>query len=334
MQDGIGRRIEYLRISVTDRCNLRCRYCMPPQGIEQIPHKELLTLEEIARLVHIMTGLGISKVRLTGGEPLVRRNLRKLVEDIHSLPELRDIAMTTNGVLFAPLAKEYAASGLSAVNISLDTLDAAKYDRITGMSRAGGRSNLDRVLEAIDTSVRLGLKVRLNCVPSREFNEEDVVSLAALAKDKPIDVRYIELMPIGCGREYTGISQEELLGRIEAAYGAAAAEPPLTGLAAGPAQYYRLEGFCGRIGFISPMSHKFCSGCNRVRLTCEGRLKLCLHYDSGIELKPLLRGGASDEDIRAAIESALQVKPAEHHFYDADGMQQHEDARKMVQIGG
>ena len=338
MQDGLGREIDYLRISVTDKCNLRCRYCMPPHGITPLAHEEILTLEEIVRLVGIMEQLGIRKVRLTGGEPMVRKNLPWLVEQIHGLCGIREIAMTTNGTLFAPQAKVYREAGLTAVNISLDTLDPERFCCITGCDKADRAAGVDSVLRAIDAALEQQLRVKINCVPCVEMNGDDLEGIAMLAEDRPVDVRFIELMPIGCGKDYTGISSEEILRRLEQHFGKAIAISEKVNMETGPAEYYQFPGFCGRIGFISPISHKFCRECNRVRLTCEGRLKLCLHYDRGLELKPLLRGGASDEEIGRQIVNALKEKPSEHHFREkaADGglTDGAEEQRKMVQIGG
>ena len=194
------------------------------------------------------------------------------------------------------------------------------------------------MLRAIDAALEQQLRVKINCVPCVEMNGEDIEGIAALAADRPVDVRFIELMPIGCGKNYTGISSEEILRRLEQLFGKAIAFSEKVNMATGPAEYYQFPGFSGRIGFISPISHKFCRECNRVRLTCEGRLKLCLHYDRGLELKPLLRSGASDEEIGRQIINALKEKPSEHHFREraaggglTDGA---EEQRKMVQIGG
>lgn len=323
---------------------------MPPQGITPLSHEEILTLEEIYRLVGIMEQLGIRKVRLTGGEPMVRKNLPWLVEQIHGLPGIREIAMTTNGTLFAPQAKVYRKAGLTAVNISLDTLDPEHFCSITGCDGAEPAAGVESVLQGIDAALEQQLLVKINCVPCVEMNGDDLEDIAMLAADKNLDVRFIELMPMGCGKNYTGISSEEILRRLERRFGAAIAIPGKSPLAVagrvadpyekmdGPAAYYRFPGFSGRIGFISPISHKFCRECNRVRLTCEGRLKLCLHYDKGLELKPLLRSGALDEEIGRQIINAMKEKPSEHHFREsaageelADGV---EEQRKMVQIGG
>lgn len=338
MQDGLGREIDYLRISVTDKCNLRCRYCMPPYGITPLAHEEILTLEEIFRLVGIMEQLGIRKVRLTGGEPMVRKNLPWLVEQIHGLCGIREIAMTTNGTMFAPQAEMYRSAGLTAVNISLDTLDPERFRCITGCDQADRAAGVDSVLRAIDAALEQQLRVKINCVPCVEMNGEDIEGIAALAVDRPVDVRFIELMPIGCGKEYTGIPSKEILRRLEQHFGKAIAFSEKVNMATGPAEYYQFPGFSGRIGFISPISHKFCRECNRVRLTCEGRLKLCLHYDRGLELKPLLRSGASDEEIGRQIINALKEKPSEHHFREKEAGEELpggvEEQRKMVQIGG
>lgn len=323
MIDGIGRTIDYLRISVTDKCNLRCRYCMPEDGVCLIPHDELLTLEEIFRVVRIMERLGIRKVRLTGGEPLIRKNLIKLVKDINSLEGIEEIAMTTNGVLFGEQAAQMKQAGLTGVNISLDTLDAERFHKITGFDY------LDKVLEAIKAAREMDMRVKINCVPCREFNEEDLLQLAALAMRENIDVRFIELMPLGCGKDFTGIPSDEIVSRLETEYGKATKSCEKRGN--GPAKYYDFDNFCGKIGFISPMSHSFCSDCNRVRLTAEGRLKLCLHYNHGIELKPLLRGGFSDEEILEQIRMIITKKPKEHDF---GGNEAASEQRKMVQIGG
>lgn len=325
MIDGIGRTIDYLRISVTDKCNLRCKYCMPENGIDLMPHEELLTLEEIFRVVRIMEGLGVKKVRFTGGEPLVRKNLVKLISDVNQLPGIEEIAMTTNGVLFGEQAEALKAAGLTSVNISLDTLNAECFQTITG---ADAHKN---VLEAIRAAREHGIKVKINCVPCREFNEKDIVVLAALAMWEDVDVRYIELMPVGCGANFHGIPSDEILKKLEAEYGPATPTDIRRGN--GPAKYYDFENFEGKIGFISPMSHKFCSECNRVRLTAEGRLKLCLHFDTGIELKPLLRSTMTDDEICEEIKRAILAKPKAHDFQNELGLSD-SDKRKMVQIGG
>lgn len=325
MKDGFGREIDYLRISVTDKCNLRCKYCMPEQGVAFMPHEAVLTLEEIYRVVRIMESLGVRKLRFTGGEPLVRKNLVKLIGDVNSLAGIEDIAITTNGILLKEKIDALRDAGLKRSNISLDTRDRNVFERITGYD------GLDCVLESIDAALDRGMQVKINCVPCRELNEPEIESIAKLAREKDVDVRFIELMPIGCGKDFHGISSGEILERLELRYGAA--RKMLSEMKSETAQYYLFEGFRGRIGFISPMSHKFCSACNRVRLTVEGRLKLCLHYDNGIELKPLLREGRSDDEIRECIAEAVKKKPETHAFSEKQ-IKEKEDQRKMVQIGG
>lgn len=325
MKDGFGREIDYLRISVTDKCNLRCRYCMPKEGVAVLPHEEVLTLEEIFRVVCIMESLGVKKVRFTGGEPLVRKNLVKLIGDVNALAGISDIAMTTNGLLLEEQLDALKKAGLRRVNISLDTCDSAVFERITGYD------GLARVLSAVDAALAAQMRVKINCVPCRELNDGSIETLAQLAREKNVDVRFIELMPIGCGKAFCGIASEEILERLERQYGAAKKALP-TGRSE-TAQYYVFDGFQGRIGFISPMSHKFCGECNRVRLTVDGQLKLCLHYDNGLALKPLLREGAGDDEIRERIESAVKEKPRAHAFSDKTA-REHEEKRKMVQIGG
>ncbi len=325
MKDGFDREIDYLRISVTDKCNLRCRYCMPKQGVEVMPHEEVLTLEEIFRVVRIMESLGVKKVRFTGGEPLVRKNLVKLISDVSGLAGISDIALTTNGVLLGEQLDALKKAGLKRTNISLDTLDKEVFLQITGYD------GLERVLAAMDTALAEGLRVKVNCVPCRELNDGGIEALAGLAREKNVDVRFIELMPIGCGKAFRGIASEELLARLEHTYGAC--ERVENVVKSETAQYYAFAGFRGRIGFISPLSHRFCGDCNRVRLTVEGQLKLCLHYDNGLSLKPLLRGGAGDNEIRERIVQAVREKPRAHSFSDRTA-QEHEEKRKMVQIGG
>lgn len=325
MKDGFNREIDYLRISVTDKCNLRCQYCMPKQGVAFMPHEDVLTLEEIYRVVRIMESLGVRKVRFTGGEPLVRKNLVKLIGDVNSLAGISDIAMTTNGVFLKEHIDALKQAGLKRVNISLDTCDREVFERITGYD------GLDCVMESIDAALDQGMRVKLNCVPCRELNEPEIVPLAKLAQKKSVDVRFIELMPIGCGKDFHGMPSKEILERLEQQYGAAKKEQPEG--KSETAQYYRFAGFCGRIGFISPMSHQFCGECNRVRLTVDGQLKLCLHYDNSLALKPLLRKGAGDDEILERIAAAVKAKPRAHSFSDTT-VREHEEKRKMVQIGG
>ncbi len=316
MTDGKGRKIEYLRLSVTDKCNLRCRYCMPEEGIRHLEHKDVLSFEELQTLTGILKELGIRKIRLTGGEPLVRKGVVSLVSMLPC-----DVYMTTNGCRLSEHAKALREAGLLGVNISLDTLDRDTFTKLTG------RDELALVLKGIDAAKEAGLSVKLNCVPIKDVNESEIEALCAFAKRISVDIRFIELMPIGCMHELTGIPTDAIIGRLGPVIAEPVGDAPdLTG----PAQYYRMNGSESRIGFISPMSHRFCDACNRIRLTADGYLKTCLQYTSGVDLRRLLRSGADHTTIRSAIESAIKDKPAAHDFGSDTGS----DTRKMVQIGG
>ena len=302
---------------------------MPADGVEDLTHEEVLSFEEILRVVKAMVPLGVKKIKLTGGEPLVRKNLVYLVEQLHQLPGIEDITMTTNGLLLEENLPALLSAGLTAVNISLDTLDPDRFRQITR------REGLDKVLSALDAASRSPLRsVKVNCLAVKEFNEEELPRLALLAKDREIEVRFIELMPIGFGKTLTPIPNTQILETLEQVYGKSA---PYEGrLGNGPAVYYQLPGFQGKIGFISAVSHRFCSQCNRVRLTSSGFLKLCLHYNNGIELRPLLRGGVSDSQLTETLREAIYNKPL-HHSFDGvkpEGEDDQLELKNMSQIGG
>ena len=299
LRDGQGRAIRYLRVSVTDRCNLRCRYCMPEGGVEWMDHSTLLSYEQIARLVGLFARLGVEKVRLTGGEPLVRRDLHRLTAAVSGTPGIREVAVTTNGVLLAEQLPGLVEAGLTGVNMSLDTLDREQFAAITR------RDQLPAALAGLEAALAVpGLKVKLNCVPMGE-NDSQLVPLAALARDRDLSVRFIELMPIGLGGSFPRRTEAEVLERLEAAFGPARACPQDEG--GGPGRYITFDGFRGRVGFISAMTHRFCDRCNRVRLTSSGFLKTCLQYDRGAALKPLLDAGAEDGVILDAIPGPLRT---------------------------
>ncbi len=325
MTDGIGRTIDYLRVSVTDKCNLRCQYCMPKEGVKRLPHDSLLSLEELYRVIAVMAELGVKKVRFTGGEPLVRKNLVKLIADVRKISGIEEIALTTNGILLGEKACALKEAGVDRVNVSLDTCDEKTFERITGYD------GYKQVREGILAARAAGMGVKINCVPCRELNGSAWEELALFAKNDGIDVRFIELMPVGCGKNFSGIPSDEVLKQLAERFG----EPkPCEGKRGnGPAAYYDFCGFRGKIGVISPMSHKFCEACNRVRLTAEGQLKLCLHYNSGIDLRPLLRDNVTDNELGGRICEAMKQKPASHAF-EQDVQEAESDTRKMVQIGG
>ena len=323
LEDTYGRVIDYLRISVTDRCNLRCRYCMP-DGIERIPMEDLLTYEEIVFVCAQAADLGIDSFRITGGEPLVRKGCTALVSMLRQIPGVRRVAMTTNGVLLGEYLDELLEAGLDAVNISLDTLDREQYKAITGTDE------LDRVLASVRQAAGR-LPVKINCVVLEGINEDAPAELAALARDLPVDVRFIELMPIGAARHMTGIPNAAVLSVIEKRYGRMKEDPETRG--DGPAVYRRPEGFSGRIGFISALHGKFCVGCNRLRLKSTGELKPCLCYADTVPLRGILRDNDPEkaERIREKIREAAALKPQAHCFECRESVT---EAKRMNEIGG
>ena len=323
--DSFGRTIDYLRLSITDRCNLRCLYCMPPEGVDWMPHDDVLRYEEIFRICRILAALGIGSIRITGGEPLIRKGTADLVRELKAVKGVSRIAMTSNGVLLAENLEALASAGLDAVNISLDTLDGERFRQLT---RSEG---LEKVLSAVDLALELGLKTKINCVPLRGFNEADIVKLAALAKNKSVTVRFIELMPLGAAAALQPLPADETVSLIEKEFGPM--EPSAANLGFGPAAYYALPGFAGHIGFISAVSHAFCGKCNRLRLAASGFLKPCLSSSLGLDLRGLVRGGASDGEIAQAVQELVEKKPAGHSFGGSREKRDHAD-KQMFRIGG
>ena len=303
MTDSFGRSLNYLRISVTDRCNLRCRYCMPEEGIAPLTHEDILCFDELERLVRIFADMGVNRVRLTGGEPLVRRDLPELAAQLKAVPGIDFLGLTTNGVLLAEHAQALCAAGVDAVNISLDTTNSLRYARITRRENwpqawAGVKAALTQEFQA----------VKINCVLSPDSHLDDWLGVAAMARNLPVTVRFIEWMPIGS--EGMAVQADEVLAAIAERFGALEILGQRTG--EGPASYYGVEGFAGTIGVIPAMSGHFCANCNRLRLTAAGELKLCLFYDAGIPLRGLLRSGADDGVIAKAIQEAVLSKPERH----------------------
>ena len=322
MRDGFGRQIDYLRISLTDKCNLRCSYCMPKDGVNMIPHERILSLEETARIASVMRDLGIRKIRLTGGEPLVRKNLSVLLRELDKIGFPDGVHITTNGTLLKDHLDELVEAHIAGINISLDTLRPETFRKLTGEDMLKG------VLEAAYEAYDKGIRIKINCVPIRGINDDELINIAYLAKDRRIDVRFIELMPIGCGRDFELIPSGEIKKILESTLGTLTACNDEG--RSQPAKMYDISGFSGRIGFISPMSQPFCSSCNRIRLTAEGFLKLCLEKPDGIDLRTPLRENADDAKLADLIVSAVRRKAASHDFR-ASGASEH---KKMVQIGG
>ena len=329
--DACQRSISYLRVSVTDRCNLRCVYCMPEKGVELVPMDEVLSYEQIRDIVRVAASLGLRRVRLTGGEPLARKGLVDLVAMINEITGIEDIALTTNGVALARSAQQLASAGLRRVNVSLDTLRPDRFREITRVGR------LEDVLEGIEAARDAGLTpIKLNAVVIAGLNDDEVVDFAASTVGEDWSVRFIELMPFAALEnrdQHTSstdgfVSNETTRRLIEDALGRLQNAAPVDGN--GPASYYRLPGAKGTIGFISPLSDEgFCGRCNRMRLTATGKLRPCLLTDSEIDLRPALQAG-DPEAIRERILEALAVKPDAHHLRDGNRPRRH----RMARIGG
>ncbi len=327
--DSFNRPISYLRVSVTDRCNLRCVYCMPPEGVPWRHHEEILRYEEIETVVRAAASLGISKVRLTGGEPLVRLGMVDLVAMLARIPGIDDLAMTTNGTLLARHAEELKTAGLKRVNVSLDTLRPERFRRIT---RLGELSN---TLGGIAAAREAGLlPVKVNTVVARGVNDDEVLDFALLTLEREWHIRFIEIMPLGqwqeAGSEWENnvVMTTEIRQRIETDLGPL--EPVKVSVGNGPAQYYRLPGAQGTVGFITPISEHFCYQCNRLRLTADGKLRPCLLSDDEIDLRTPLRQGATIEDVKRLIVEAVRAKPERHHLSEQVIPQE----RAMSEIGG
>lgn len=323
MLDRYGRVINYLRISVTDRCNLRCCYCMP-EGVQDVGMKNILTFEEIWEIVRTGVSLGITHIRITGGEPLVRKGCVDLIRGIREIPGVETITMTTNGVLLGNYGKQLKEAGVDGVNISLDTLDPKEFYKITG------KRELQEVLAGIRAAKTAGLPVKLNAVNRKEL---DPIPLVRYAQEENLPLRFIEMMPVGYDKKYVGRSNEELRETLEAVCGNAECmtnREELSRMGSGPAVYYQFSDLKVPVGFISAIHGKFCDTCNRVRLTAEGYLKLCLCYDEGEDLRRVLREGEK-ENLRTIMEQTIFRKPAAHCFeHPAEMTETHE----MVKIGG
>lgn len=322
--------VDTLRVSVTDRCNLRCVYCMPEEGVSHLPAENILRYEEILRIVRIGSSLGIRKVRITGGEPLVRKGFTGFISSLSSVQGIVDFCLTTNGVLLKDLSRELKQAGLQRVTVSLDSLRPDRYEEITG------RNKLNQVLLGIEASLAAGLApVKINVVVIRGMNDDEIVDFARLSVEFPLEVRFIERMPFGkreqtrgCGLwDKEGMAGKEVLQRIEDALGPLEPASPAVPLP-GPARLYRVPGSSGRIGLITPMTHPFCNTCTRLRLTPDGKLRGCLFSSSEIDVRRVLRSDESDEKVKEAIERSIQLKPK---CTEPDTSENH---RWMVEIGG
>lgn len=311
--DSFGRKIDYLRLSVTDRCDFRCTYCMA-EDMTFLPRKEVLSIEELERVAHIFVALGVAKIRITGGEPLIRRGVDQLLMTLGNMPGIRELALTTNGSQLRQRAQTLRDTGVNSVNISLDTLKASKFRLLT---RTG---DLATVLAGIDAAIAAGFeRIRLNAVILRGQNDDDILPLTHFAMDKGIDIAFIEEMPLGqvnaAGKPLEFVASSEIATLLESHY---RLTPLASDAQAGPARYWQLGNTSSRLGLISPHSNNFCASCNRLRVTAEGRLLLCLGNEHSISLRDHLRRGDSDNDIAEHILRALNSKPERHIFDQPD----------------
>lgn len=345
MRDNEGRTIDYLRISVTDRCNLRCIYCMPEDGVKCLSHDQIMTYDEIVTVCRVFAKHGLKKIKITGGEPLVRKDVVELIRELKAIPGITNVTITTNGVLLEQYYDALVKAGIDGITVSLDTLNREVFRQITR------RDELDRVLAGIDKAIQQAasfemdngdaddssasgtrkVKFKINCVPVFGVEKQEILALLNYAKDADVDVRFIEMMPIGLGKKFEFVSEDSLKALLEEYYG------PLTlceeKRGNGPSTHYNVPGLIGKVGFISAVSHKFCDKCNRVRLTSDGYLKTCLQYENGVALKPLLQQGVSEKELWNAMETAIKSKPKAHHFEEKRD-EAEDEVKGMSQIGG
>lgn len=324
MIDSHGRKIDYMRISITDRCNLRCQYCTP-EDISSLGHCEILRFEEILEICQQAVKLGITKFKVTGGEPLVRKGCISFLRNLKALPGVEQVTITTNGVTLRDCIDELEEIGIDGINISLDTLNPKTYEEMTR------RNEFSRVWDSILAAQASKIKTKINCVLLKGINDHEFFDLVNLAKEYDLDVRFIEIMPIGYGKGFEGFNKDNLLSLLAQKYPDYEIVEKSRGN--GPASYVSIPGFKGCIGFIDAIHGKFCDKCNRIRLTSDGILKLCLYYENGINLKKLLRENASSEELFTAMERTILKKPAEHQFHQI-AKEGSEELKKMSQIGG
>lgn len=321
MKDSYNRTIDYMRISITDRCNLRCVYCMP-DGIELLKMEELLTYEQIAAVCQEAVLLGITKFKITGGEPLARKGCADLIAAIKAIPGAKQVTLTTNGVLLKEHLPALKKAGADGINISLDTLDPVLFEQITGFDA------LAKVLEGLQAALDASIPVKINCVLQKGINDQEWMDVLLLAKDRPVHVRFIELMPIGQNSAHKGVSNKELLEQLQRRYPGIEKDERILGN--GPAVYYRIPGWRGSIGLISAIHGRFCESCNRIRMTSTGQIKPCLCYAQSYDIRPAARMEDRNQ-IRSVLQRAIENKPKKHCFELFEAVT---ERRKMAQIGG
>lgn len=332
MKDQFNREIDYMRISITDKCNLRCQYCMP-EGVDIVPMSHLLTFEEIVEICTAAATLGIRKIKITGGEPLVRRDAPELFGMLREIPGIESVTLTTNGVLLKKYLPMLIENGLKSVNISLDTMDRILYQQITGYDV------FLQVMDSIQAAMEAGLQVKINTVLLRGINENSWKQMVEFARTHPVDIRFIEIMPIGAGQAFSGVSNEVLIGLLQEIYPDIKKDFSVHGN--GPATYYSIPGFIGGIGFISAMHGKFCEQCNRIRMSAQGEIKPCLCYGTSIDLRQALREECQQgKEIKSennhvklleVLQKAIYQKPQAHCFEKTEEIT---EKKKMVSIGG
>lgn len=320
--------MDYMRISVTDRCNLRCIYCMPADGVRPVEHKEILTYEEIVRIIRVASGLGVRKIRITGGEPLARKGITFLISSIRNIEEIEDVSLTTNGMLLYEYAEELASAGLNRVNVSLDSLRPDRYREIT----RGG--DINKVFKGIERAEGVGLlPIKINMVPIRGFNDDEIEDFARITLEKAYHIRFIEFMPIGA-RDLWSDSRYIPTDEIRSIVERIGPLSPVKVRRMGPARYFRFEDAPGVIGFISALTHHFCGDCNRLRITSDGKLRPCLFSETEIDLKPALRNLSSPEsekEIERLLRLSIEIKPEGHNI---DKRSDLDSLKAMARIGG
>ena len=335
MKDQFGREVSYLRLSVTDNCNLRCIYCMPEDTKNESDNNNL-TIDEYCRTVEIFSRLGIRKVRITGGEPLIRKGIDELIGRISTIPEIEEIAITTNGLLLERYLDKFMESGVTSLNISIDSVNKENFNKIT----RGG--DLEKVTGSLRKARDNGMEVKLNTVIIRGVNDHEILDLVRFAMENHVDIRFIELMPIGCARNLKGMKSEEIIEILKGDPGMRIVQETVEGspgnkeiMRTGPAQYYSIPGTGKRIGFISPLSSCFCDTCNRIRVTSDGKIKQCLYYKANIDLKELFRNkGMPDEELIKIVEREIYTKNRKHDFNDYEKYNVKREERIMSSIGG
>jgi len=326
MIDKFERKIDYIRISVTDLCNLRCVYCMPEEGIPRLNCQDILSYEDIYRLCKIFAALGIQKIKITGGEPLARKDIHLLIKMIKSIDGIEHVTLTTNGILLPEKVHQLKDAGIDGINVSFDSEDANLFTKITRFDKCSAAVN------GIDAAIEAGIpNIKLNSVIIKNLNEKQIIPIIEFAKKRNIAVRFIEMMPIGLGNYFEMMSQDEVMRVIKGFYGDFNKSTGKIGN--GPAEYYSVDGFSGKIGFISAVSHKFCDDCNRVRLTSTGFLKTCLQYDIGRDLKTILLEEKDDFKLMEIVRQTIFDKPLGHRFGEICPSKDFEN-KGMSQIGG